>query len=271
MAFKADLHTHTFYSDGKLSPSDLIARALQKGLQAICMTDHDTIEGYRHLPSITDSFFLGTGVEFSAFFRNKSVHILGYDIDLLDDQLLSFCLRHKKRRDDRNREIVQKLNSLGFFLDMNDLEANHMPGRLHIAEAMVRKGYVQTTKQAFDQYIGNDKLCYAKGPLFEAEETISVIKKAGGKAFLAHPYCYEGKNWLKRLLELPFDGIECYYGNMLPAKEKKWLDLAKDRNMLISGGSDFHDPNYSYIDLGSSWVSEELFFNIFEKNVIRFS
>jgi hypothetical protein len=129
---------------------------------------------------------------------------------------------------------------------------------------MVKKGYVSSIKEAFMLYLGEGKLCYDPGEAFSIEETIALIHTAKGKAFLAHPHLLIGGAWIRGLLELPFDGIECYYARSTPDKNKRWLKIAKEKGWLISGGSDFHGAMKPYISLGISWVDEENFHKIFQ-------
>ena len=113
-------------------------------------------------------------------------------------------------------------------------------GRPHIAQIMVQKGYVKSAKEAFNLFIGEGKCCYDPGIAFSVEETLDVIHRSGGKAFVAHPHLLANGAKMRVLLKEPFDGLECYYAHSYPALEKRWIKMAKEKNWLISGGSDFH-------------------------------
>lgn len=267
--FRADLHCHTTCSDGTMTPSELLHHAKAIGLSGISITDHDTIDAYDSAPAIAKEcgLLLGNGVEFSSMFRNLSVHILSYDHDLASPHIRKLCERHRQRRRKRNKAILENLSRLGMPIYEEELLAfgTHTIGRPHIATLMIQKGYVSTIKEAFQLYIGDGKPCFDAGEGISAEETIAIIHQGGGKAFIAHPHLLEHNNKIKELLKLPFDGIECHYAKFPPEQEKRWLNIAKERGWLISGGSDFHGANKDYIQLGCSWVNEENFHKIFQR------
>jgi len=264
--FRADLHCHTTFSDGTLTPEALIDKAQAIGLSALCITDHDSVDGYKTaLPyARAKQMLLGTGVEFSCTHKEISVHLLGYDVDVTHPKLLFFCKRHGERRTERNRKILEKLKQMKMPLSEEELcSMGHMIGRPHIALLMLKKGYVPSLKIAFQLYIGDDQPCYVRGITFSVEETIAIIHEAGGKAFIAHPHLLHHRCKIKELLHLPLDGLECYYGKLNLTQEKRFIKLAKEKNLLISGGSDFHGETLEHAQLGSSWVDEATFHTIF--------
>ncbi len=271
--FRADLHCHSLYSDGSLSPEELIDFAVEKGLQALSITDHDTVDAYaRAIPYAKQKrLLLGTGVEFSCTYKKTSVHALGYDFSLQDAGLHEYCHRQQKKRMVRNQEILEKLRRLSIIIEEEELIALHSSsatlGRPHIAAVMQKKGYVHSTQEAFDRYLGDRGCCFIPGEPFFVEEAASVVKKAGGKLFLAHPHLYSDSLFVKELLSLGFDGLECYYGRSPPRKEKQWLKIAESQKLLVSGGSDFHGSAKPHVLLGSSFVLKELFFAIFTNNL----
>ena len=130
-------------------------------------------------------------------------------------------------------------------------------GRPHIATLMVQKGYVKSFQEAFNRYLGEGKCCYSPGKPYSVEETLLNIKNAGGKAFAAHPHLIRSKKQLNALLELDFDGLECFYSKIPAFQEKPFLRLADRKGLLVSGGSDFHGEIKPYIDLGCSWVDKK--------------
>jgi len=267
--FRADLHCHTTCSDGTLTPEELLHRAKQEGLNGLSITDHDTVAAYKAaIPlAATLEILLGVGVEFSSILRDTSIHILGYDFDLESPAILTLCQRHKKRRQVRNQRILERLSRLSMLIHEEELLAvgKGTVGRPHIAEIMMKKGYVRTMKEAFDLYIGDGKPCFDPGEGISSEETIWIIHQGGGKAFIAHPHILKHQNKLKELLKLPFDGIECYYSRSLPGNESRFLRIAKEKGWLISGGSDFHGDIKAHVPLGCSWVDEACFHQIFQR------
>ena len=258
--FRADLHCHSNCSDGTDSPIELLHLAKKQGLQGISITDHDTLAAY------TDEFFsiakkLGlevlVGVEFSADHRGHSVHILGYGMDPKSEAMQKLQEHHKRRREKRNKAILDKLEKKGFLID--DLPTEGVVGRPHIAQKMVEKGFVKDIREAFHQYLGDGKSCYVVLDMVSVLDTITAIHEAGGKAFVAHPHLQISVNFVKEILKFPFDGLECYYGNFFPHHERRWLQLAESKKLLISGGSDYHGSIKPNIELGSSWVDMPTF------------
>ena len=166
----------------------------------------------------------------------------------------------------RNKAILEKLSRLSMPILEEELMkmGEKTVGRPHIAQLMIKKGYVGSIKDAFNRFIGDGKLCYDPGVGITVEETISIIHQGRGKAFIAHPHLLEHANRIKELLKLPFDGLECHYAKFPPEQEKRWLQASKERGWLISGGSDFHGSVKDYIHLGCSWVDEENFRKIFQ-------
>jgi len=267
--FQADLHCHSTCSDGTFTPRNLLLHAKEIGLSGISITDHDTIEAYIEAPQVARQLGLklGSGVEFSSIFQGLSIHILGYDFDLQSPAIQELCKRHQKRRLERNRGILDKLRRLGMPLLEEDLLAigGASVGRPHIAQLMTQKGYVATPVQAFNLYIGDGKPCFESGEGISSEETIAIIHQGGGKAFLAHPHLLKHSGKVKELLKLPFKGIECYYARYLASQQTRWLKMAQEKGLLVSGGSDFHGAFKEHVPLGSSWVDEERFHQIFQR------
>ncbi|MEN9344438.1 MAG: protein tRPH [Chlamydiota bacterium] len=266
--FKADLHCHTTCSDGTMTPKELILHAKEVGLSGLSITDHDTVAAYAEARDVAHEMgiLLGVGAEFSSVHLRTSVHVLAYDFILDHPEIAKLCLRHTERRKARNREMLRRLSRLGLSIQEEELPAGHDTiGRPHIAEVMIKKGYVKTVREAFDLYIGDGKPCFDTGPVVSTKETIDIIHKAGGKAFLAHPHLLKRKRKLKEVFTLPFDGIECYYGRFSHDVVAPFLGIAKEKGWLVSGGSDFHGKNKDYLSLGASWIDEEHFRRIFQR------
>jgi predicted metal-dependent phosphoesterase TrpH len=269
--FRADLHCHSTCSDGSFSPIDLVKLAHQTGLKGLSITDHDTIAAYEaNLLEASHTFDveLVSGVEFSTIYEGASVHLLGYAFDLNHPDLKELCKKHIERREKRNRDILERLKALGLpitFEELEEMKALEHPmkkqilGRPHIAMAMIKKGYVSSIQEAFRQYIGEGKPAYSKGENYSTEETITIIHRASGLTVLAHPHLIANQSLISALLTLPVDGIECYYSKLYPEQHKRWLNIAKKRGWLITGGSDFHGEFKPNIPLGCSWVREETF------------
>ncbi len=265
MQFRADLHCHTSCSDGSMTPTELVLHAKKVGLSGLSITDHDTVAAYEEaiLAANKVELLLGSGIELSSHDGEGGVHILGYNISLSNKELKELCEEHKKRRLDRNRKILKNLRDKGMVLDEEFLTKGIIVGRVHIASELVKRGYVKSFREAFQRFIGDGKPCFDSGDPIPIRKTIEVIHSAGGKAFLAHPHLLPNGKRLKKLLEHSFDGIECYYSRFLPYQERPWILLAKERGLLISGGSDFHGAFRPDVSLGCSWVNLETFNKIF--------
>lgn len=258
---RVDLHCHSTFSDGTLTPNEMLDHAHELNLQGLSITDHDTIDAY------TPEFFQKAGdmglivipgVELSSDFQGHSVHILGYGYDLEDIKFNRFIRKIQERRNRRNEEIIQRLEGKGFSMPMEELVDGpfgmHVIGRPHIAKLMVKKGYVRSIQEAFNGYLKDDGECFVAGEKFSSEEIIIQIKKAKGKAILAHPHLIKPRSLVSKLLKLPFDGLEGYYGRFPPHIEQKWVQIGKEKGWIITGGSDFHGWVKPETILGSSWI-----------------
>ena len=262
--FRADLHCHSAFSDGTDAPERLIQLAVDKGLSGLAITDHDTIAAYREIfPFVKlKNFPLVNGVEFSASYRGEPIHILGYAYDLKSEAILNLCQRHKKRREERNLRILDRLKKLGIIVMPEELERQNLKGscgRPHIAAILVTRGIVNSIQEAFERFLAEGKPAYDPGEPVSVEETIHTIQAGKGKAVLAHPHLIKKSTSIRAMLKMPFDGLECYYARFNASQEKKWIDLAHQRNWLITGGSDYHGETKPYSILGSSWVGKEVF------------
>lgn len=263
--FRADLHCHSTCSDGSDHPLALIQLAKEVGLQGLSITDHDTIDAYTP-ELLKEAEKLGIallpGAEISSEFQDSSVHILGYGFDLQSNSLKSFLNEMQSRRTVRNRMILSNLRLKKMPISEEELFAfasERTVGRPHIAQLMVKKGYVATFKEAFDRFLKEGGSCYASGIKFSPNEVIREIQKAGGKAVLAHPHFMTKGMFLTRLLECPFDGIECYYSRVDKTLEISWLNIAQKKGWIATGGSDYHGQLKPHIPLGCSWVGEKTF------------
>ena len=263
--FRADLHCHSTCSDGTVAPKELIDLAIENGLSGLSITDHDTLNAYTSaLPYAKERDFpLLTGVEFSCFHQNESVHILGYAFSLSNEQLNAFCQKHKERRYQRSQLILEKLKEHGMPIEINTENLESI-GRPHLAMEMIREGYVASMEEAFKKYLGEGCSCYVPGESFSVEETINVIQAAGGFAVIAHPHLIHLPRIVTDLLKMPFDGIEAYYARFPPHREKPWVKIGLHREWILTGGSDFHGTVKPHIPLGCSWVSEETFQTLYK-------
>ncbi len=258
-----DLHTHTTASDGSLAPRELVRLADAKKLAAVAITDHDTCDGIAEAKAAAMEFpnlQLITGVEVSAMFPRGTLHILGLGIDETNSSLIELMQNLCDSRNHRNPKIIALLRSLGCDISMDDVLAvsggGKITGRLHIAETLRRKGYVRSTKEAFDRYVGVDAPAFVDKERLSPTDAIAAIRSAGGVAVLAHPpqLAYENRAQLERvlreLIRYGLDGIEVYHSDHSPQQTRLYLELARRFNLSVAGGSDFHGSAKSGVLLG---------------------
>lgn len=269
-----DMHTHTTFSDGTYTPSDLIDLAHKTGLKAIAITDHDTIDGipFARQKAKDLNIELIEGIEFSCGYNSIEIHILGYFLDITNKPFLSLLDNLKKTRDKRNKELIKKLQSIGIKIYLDDvfcLCGGNLITKAHFAKALVQKGYVKTTQDAFNIYLGKNKPAYISRDLIDYKDAIKYIKNAGGKAVLAHPYIYklsekELESLIKNLKQNNIDGIECYYPSNTINQTNRLLNLAKKYNLKITAGSDFHGDNRKEVTLGNIFLQNKVDYSILQ-------
>ena len=262
-----DLHIHSTASDGTFSPAEILALAQDLNLAAIAITDHDTINGSKEALGIgvPPSLKFLTGVEISAspppsFPYSGSLHILGYSIKI-DNPLLNKTLAAlQEARKNRNPGIIDRLNSMGVAVSMDELlneVGGGQLGRPHIARFMVKKGYVESIKEAFNKYLGKGKPAYLDKYRIDCSKAIEVILGAGGIPVIAHPFLLNPRNiediekLVITLKAMGLKGIEVYYSEHSQDNISKLEDIANRHELLMTGGSDFHGSLKPEIKMGS--------------------
>lgn len=247
---RIDLHTHTNFSDGSYSPTELVELANQEKVDILAITDHDTTEGLPEALAASDDLPLELipGIELSAQFQNREMHILGYFINLTDRQFQTRLEALRATRIERLHHILDRLHSLGIDISLEEVEQASgvgTIGRPHIAQTLITKGYVKNMKEAFEQFLGSRGKAYVQRNVPNAQEIIGWIIDAGGVPVLAHPY-WEGFNKEESraachtLVEQGLQGLEVFYGNFSARHISFNLGLAKQFDLLMTGGSDFH-------------------------------
>lgn len=258
-----DLHVHSNKSDGTLTPSEIALAAHEANLSAIALTDHDTVVGVKACMEAGETLGVDVipGIELSADFHGKEVHILGLYLDLSNPVLESTLKSFVEAREERNREMLTKLQTLGFQiteLDLGRPEELAIVARPHFARALMNKGYVQSLDEAFEKYITPGKPAYVKKAAPSFKCCIDLIHEVGGKAILAHPYIYKfvNRNPFPLLDELVYnglDGVEVIYPKHHEPEIHRLTQYCKGHNLIITGGSDFHGANKPGIKLGSGY------------------
>ena len=256
-----DLHTHTTASDGTCSPTELMYLAQQSGLEAIAVTDHDTISGLAEAQQAAASadLELVPGVEFSCKVQVGTLHMLGYFIDHGNPDLDNLLTEMVASRAQRNPRIVAKLNELGYELTMADVHAqasSPIVSRLHIAQAMLQRGYVRSVDEAFGRFLGDDGSAHVDRVEPIPQQAIDVIHAAGGLAVAAHPVHLRAANErqltarLTELADLGLDGIEVWYPEHNADLTDQLWRFCRKADLAAVGGSDFHGSAKPHIKLG---------------------
>jgi hypothetical protein len=236
---------HTNVSDGTYMPRDLVALAKEKHLQAISITDHDEVGAYAQLTTNDRAGIqIFHGCEFSTYYHEKEVHVLGYQFSLEHPELQDYISHFKEVRRSRIHKMVDKCADAGYDISYEELVNTFTDavsfGRPHIAQLLIAHGYVETVGEAFDTMLNPNGPCFVPKEKYEPQQAIDLIHRAGGIAVLAHPKLVENDTYVHELLELPFDGVEVYHSSHSTKDSTKYRKIAETRGLLISGGSDFH-------------------------------
>ena len=258
----ADLHIHTYFSDGTLSPEQLVDKAIESGLSCIAITDHDNVSGIEPAKKrAADSLEIIPGIELSAELNTKEMHILGYFIDLNSSRLRKEIQKIDLIRRDRIYEMLDKLKNLGVDLDPQDvfdIAGKGSIGRLHLARAMLAKGKVLNIYEAFNRYIGNNGPAYVGKFSLTPEDAIKLISEAKGIPVLAHPYTYRCDELIPSFVKSGLMGIEAYYPEYSKVVVRYYLQIANKYGLLVTGGSDYHGVAKPDVTLGKINVPYEL-------------
>ena len=241
----ADLHLHTFFSDGTFSPEELAAHGQKNHLAALALTDHDTVEGCARMGAAcqTAGIEFIPGTELTAEQDGNELHILGYFLDTQNSRLLSEITKFQSVRQNRIREMVERLNELDVPLKVDDVFALancRSPGRPHVARAMVKAGLSGSLDEAFERYLKKGRPAWVPKMKMSAGEGIELIHQAGGLAVLAHPGLNRTDESIPALVEAGLDGIECFHTKHSTTTSEHYLEITDQYNLLVTGGSDCH-------------------------------
>jgi len=243
-----DLHTHTTASDGRCTPAELVARASAAGVTVLSVTDHDTVAACEAVAAAC----AGAGIEFvpgieiTAVRSEADVHVLGYFLDPRSASLRAFLSEQRHQRVDRIRRIVARLAGHGLHLDADALlrpaldDPSRSVGRPWVARAMVAAGYVASTDVAFSAWLSRGRPGFVPREGAGPEDVIARIHDAGGIASMAHPGLLKRDDWIPPLAEAGLDAIEAYHTDHGPDDTARYLTLAAQLMLAVSGGSDYH-------------------------------
>ena len=271
-----DLHLHTTASDGVRTPSEVVRYAKSKQLQAIAVTDHDTIEGLEEALSEGDriGFEVIPGIEISAEFSPGSMHLLGYFLDIHHPLLIEKLKYLQGARAERNPKIVQKLNRLGIQLNYDDVveaSGGGQVGRPHFAQVLLERGYVRSIQEAFERFLKKGAPAYADKFRFRASEAIHFINESNGVAVIAHPNTLgvNGNSALETLLlqlvKEGLRGIEVYYPEHSSTDIARYKFLAEKYGLVMTGGTDYHGMEGNELDIGVGRGDMRLPYSIVEE------
>jgi len=241
----ADLHLHTFFSDGTFTPEELVERAHAIGFAAIALTDHDTVEGCDRAAAACAAANMEfiTGTELTAEHADTEVHILAYFVDTQNQALLTRIAGFQSVRQNRIHEMVAALNKLGIPLKAESVFALancKSPGRPHVARAMVKEKLIGNLDEAFERYLKKGRPAWIPKTKMSALESVELIHQAGGLAVMAHPGLNRTDEIIPALVDAGLDGIECFHTKHSTAMAERYLEIAEKHHLLVTGGSDCH-------------------------------
>jgi predicted metal-dependent phosphoesterase TrpH len=241
----ADLHLHTFFSDGTFSPEELAGHGARCGLTAMSLTDHDTVEGCPRMAVACRNLGIEfmPGAELTAELDGAELHILGYYLDMENPKLQASLKQFQTVRQNRIREMVARLNRVNIPLRAETvfaLASCHSPGRPHVGRALVQEGFCASLDEAFDRFLKKNRPAYVPKFKISALDAIGLVHHAGGLASMAHPGLNRSDDVIPALAASGLDGLECFHSKHTPAMTEYYLELAAQHHLLVTGGSDCH-------------------------------
>ncbi len=246
-----DLHSHTTASDGEHSPEALLALARAAGVTVLAVTDHDTVAGLQRAAAAAEAEGLGfvPGIEISATAAGREVHVLGHFVDAAESGLARFSDRLRGERAVRMGRMVERMGQLGFTVTLEEVEqiggGGHL-GRPHLALALLNRGYVSSTKEAFDRFLADGRPGHVDRFRLSVEEAIQLLHAAGGTATLAHPGPSKvTEPTLQALARAGLDGLEVFHVDHTPGQRQALLRTADALGLIPTGGSDYHGARVS--------------------------
>ena len=241
----ADLHLHTYFSDGTFSPEELVGHGSRLGFAAMALTDHDSVEGCARMTVACEAAGIEfiPGTELTAELGDTELHLLGYFLDTHNEKLLTEISKFQIVRQNRIHEMVAAINKLGVPLTTETVFALancKSPGRPHVARALVKAGLVANLDEAFERFLKKGRPAWVPKAKMSALEGMELIHQAGGLAVMAHPGLNRTDDIIPDLVAAGLDGIECFHTKHSTAMAERYLEIAEKYNLLVTGGSDCH-------------------------------
>jgi predicted metal-dependent phosphoesterase TrpH len=259
-----DLHMHTTFSDGVLSPQQLVEKAHRVGLKVISITDHDNVDAIEEAKSFACNWNLEVipGVELSVSHEDQDIHILAYFIDHHNEKFESYLSFFRDQRRIRATRIVNKLNKLGIKISIDKVferAGKGSVGRPHIAYVMMQEGCVKNFDEAFNRYIGAGCPAYEKNYEVKPAEVFELVTKSGGLSFLAHPGRSISDDTVRFLIENGLDGLEIVHPSHSIERQEYYREITNEYFLLQSGGSDYHGvKSADDLNFGTFGITEHL-------------
>jgi 3',5'-nucleoside bisphosphate phosphatase len=260
---RIDLHLHTTFSDGTLTPEATVREALRLGLGMIAICDHDTTEGVppAQREAAGKPLRVVAGIELNTDYQGAEVHILGYGLEVGAQSLQQALERMRSGRSNRNEAILERLRALGMPLaeeTLAEIAGGEIIARPHIAEAMVRAGYVESRQEAFNRFLAKGAKAFTERYSLTPLEACRVIVESRGIAVLAHPGKLDFRKIIEELLPAGLRGLEIYHPDNRDGQRRSLLALARREGLLVTGGTDSHGPGSGrQLELGSLSVPEK--------------
>ena len=266
---KVDLHIHTTYSDGSFSPEKIVDTALDVGLEAIAITDHDNILSHKIASDYAKDkpIKILPGVEINTLYKGYEVHILGYFMDFQDSDFQKLIKTQQQARIKQTKEIIALLAKragikITFESIVNQVAEGGSIGRPHIAKAITNAGGTSSSIEAYNKYINDNSNVYVQRKTVSPFEAVEVIYEAGGIPVFAHPYDVDiADQLIKEMMNFGLRGIEAYHRKHSPAIIEYFSTLAEKYGLIVTGGSDFHtpNPNNGNIIMGKNFIPEWIY------------
>ena len=260
----ADLHTHTYHSDGTRSPKEVVDVARAHGIDILSISDHDNLAAYFEIKTYADErgVTLVPGIELSCAYEGVDVHVLAYAFDATDERIDERLRGFRETRHRRGHLMVERLRSLGYEISLERVEqlaAGGSLGRPHVARALVEAGYVASVSEAFDKLLGTGKPGYIEKERFRISEAVSLIRSAGGVTSIAHPTLYPNHERLvPQLLDAGIDAVEVMHPDVDALNRERYTNLTRFRGKFATGGSDDHGAVKTSETLGTIRVPETM-------------
>lgn len=279
MKKKVDLHIHTNFSDGVFTPEKIVDTAVDVGLEAIAITDHDNILAYdiaqKHIieNNLSGKIEIIRGIEINTLYKNYEVHILGYFMDVNNSDFLELLKVQQQARIKQTKEIIKLLaQKEGIKIKFEDIKKlvaeGGSIGRPHIAKAITSAGGTSSIMDAYAKYIHDDSPVYVQRKTVSPFDAVEILYDAGGVPVIAHPHDLDiAEPLIKELMKCGLRGIEAYHRKHSPACVEYFSSMAEELGLIVTGGSDFHTPNImnGQIILGKNFVPEWVYEKLTEE------